>query len=338
MGFTTYTEDIKLLATRMAMENVDINMINAMLRTSISATSLWRWKRLYERTNRVIIDPQTYQQRGRRHILSDIHLGVLNELVDGNASIYLDELQRELVQIIGIPVSQATISRELHLRLGLSHLVTRRVHPGQSIEDRTDYMFRVARIPPEYLVFIDESGVVGRDSLRRKSWATTGTQSQRQQDYTDKDHWTVLPAVCEGGMIAGVVIEGPVERVHVELFLARDLLPVMNPYPGVNSVLVLDNARVHHGGLIEELCRDAGVLLVYLPAYSPDMNPIENCFHSMKAQLRREESWYEQEDKARYLLLLAAKVMTRTLLQPLIAYCGYATKLYWQQYNYQPQE
>lgn len=77
---------------------------------------------------------------------------------------------------------------------------------------------------PFISLLVDESGVVGRDSLRRKSWATKGTQSRRETDQTDKDHWTVLPAVCEHGMIAGVVIEGPVERVHVELFLARDLV------------------------------------------------------------------------------------------------------------------
>lgn len=165
MGFQTYSEDIKLLATRMAMENVDIEMINATLRTHISATSLWRWKRLYQRTNRVVVDPQNYQRRGRPHVLSDVQLGVLNELVNNNPSIYLDELQRQLVQIIGFPVSQATLSRELHVRLGLSHLVTRRVHAAQSAEDRTDYMFRVARIPPEYLVFIGKHFFFGMASV-----------------------------------------------------------------------------------------------------------------------------------------------------------------------------
>jgi transposase len=48
----------------------------------------------------------------------------------------------------------------------------------------------------------------------------------------------------------------------------------MGEFPGQKSILVMDNAPVHHRGRIAELCDNAGVLLVYLPAYSPDMNPI----------------------------------------------------------------
>lgn len=134
-------------------------------------------------------------------------------------------------------------------------------------------------------------------------------------------------------MVACTVIEGPVRRIDVELFLRHELLPLMNPYPARNSVLMLDNARVHHGGRILELCRRAGILLIYLPAYSPNMNPIENAFHCMKARLKREDRWLFEDDKAEYILLLAARVMTRKLLQPLIAHSGYTTCHYWTRYN-----
>ena len=60
----------------------------------------------------------------------------------------------------------------------------------------------------------------------------------------------------------------------------------MNRFPGRNSVLIMDNARVHHGGNIEELCEARGVLLIYLPPYSPDMNPIKKVFLVLKAQLK----------------------------------------------------
>jgi transposase len=57
----------------------------------------------------------------------------------------------------------------------------------------------------------------------------------------------------------------------------------MGEFPGQNSILVMDNAPVHHGGRIPELCNHAGVLLVYLPPYSPDMNPIEKVFSVHKS-------------------------------------------------------
>jgi transposase len=62
----------------------------------------------------------------------------------------------------------------------------------------------------------------------------------------------------------------------------------MGEFPGRNSILVMDNAPVHHGGCIAELCDNAGVLLVYLPAYSPNMNPIEKVFSVLKSRLKRE--------------------------------------------------
>ena len=60
----------------------------------------------------------------------------------------------------------------------------------------------------------------------------------------------------------------------------------MNSFPGPNSVLVMDNAPVHHGGRIAQICANAEVLLIYLPPYSPDLNPIEKVFSVLKSQLK----------------------------------------------------
>ncbi|KAG2340026.1 hypothetical protein BDR05DRAFT_1002795 [Suillus weaverae] len=52
----------------------------------------------------------------------------------------------------------------------------------------------------------------------------------------------------------------------------------MNPFPAERSVLVLDNCRIHHNEELYDLVHDAGCLLLYLPPYSPDLNPIEESF------------------------------------------------------------
>lgn len=338
MGFQRYSEDMKLLATRLALENVSLADINIHLRTHISPVSLFQWKRTFRATNSVIVDPATYLPIGRPHSLSDENLALLYDLVVERPAVYLDELQAEVFALTGLTVSRATISRELRNRLGLSLLITRAVHPNQSLEARTDFMWQVAGIPPEFLVFIDESGVVGRDAARTRSWAQRGGTTIRQPRHTERSRWTLLPAVSQEGMIACTVIEGPVRRIDVELYLRDDLLPRMNRYPAVNSVLIMDNARVHHGGRILELCRAAGILVIYLPAYSPDMNPIENAFHCTKSRLKREDRWLFEDDKAEYLHLLAARVMTRALMQPLISHAGYTTRHYWARYNEEANE
>ena len=61
----------------------------------------------------------------------------------------------------------------------------------------------------------------------------------------------------------------------------------MNAFPARNSVLVLENAWVHHGRQVAELCAATEVLLIYLPPYSPDLNPIKKVFSVLKSQLKR---------------------------------------------------
>src|SRR5215469_6939733 len=61
----------------------------------------------------------------------------------------------------------------------------------------------------------------------------------------------------------------------------------MSPYPGERSVLVMDNASIHHNEELVELIESGGAKVVFLPPYSPDFNPIEEAFSAIKAWLCR---------------------------------------------------
>ena len=76
-------------------------------------------------------------------------------------------------------------------------------------------------------------------------------------------------------------VTGDVFRQFIE-----GLLPRMNKWPLPNSVLVVDNAAIHKVAGIRELVEGYGARLIYLPSYSPDLNPIELAFSSIKAWLR----------------------------------------------------
>jgi transposase len=94
---------------------------------------------------------------------------------------------------------------------------------------------------------------------------------------------SVLGALDQEGMLCTTAKEGAMKREDIETFLERDLLPQLLP----GAVLVLDNARIHHGGRIKEIVSAAGCSLLYLPPYSPDFNPIELAWSWIKALVRR---------------------------------------------------
>jgi transposase len=58
-------------------------------------------------------------------------------------------------------------------------------------------------------------------------------------------------------------------------FIRQDLLLIIKPFPKACSVLIIDNYSIHHSEELSEMCMETGIILLYLPAYSPDMNPIE---------------------------------------------------------------
>ncbi|CUS12381.1 unnamed protein product, partial [Tuber aestivum] len=72
-----------------------------------------------------------------------------------------------------------------------------------------------------------------------------------------------------------------------EKFILQEVLPHMNCIPNADSVLVMDNTRIHKSQLVVKLATAAGIAVEFLPPYSPDTNPIEEAFSVYKAWLRR---------------------------------------------------
>lgn len=88
------------------------------------------------------------------------------------------------------------------------------------------------------------------------------------------------------------VYRGSTDSEVFEDFL-EELLPWCGIWPAPKSVLVMDNASIHRSARVEQLCAQAGVKLVYLPPYSPDLNPIEEFFAELKAFIKTSWKVYE---------------------------------------------
>ena len=106
--------------------------------------------------------------------------------------------------------------------------------------------------------------------------------------------YQILPAYAQDSIILSCVFQGSTDAALFEDFI-EELLQYCGKWPEPRSVLIMDNASFHHSGQIEEMCSKVGVKLVYLPPYSPDLNPIEEFFAELKGFIKRSWQLYEKE-------------------------------------------
>ena len=166
-------------------------------------------------------------------------------------------------------------------------------------QDREDFKRNIlVHYRPEQLVFADESHF-NRLTLRRPyAWAKRGDRASHYEFQFRGSKYSILPALSLDGILHLEVVENAVTGAAFRRFV-EGLLPRMNKWPLPNSVLVVDNASIHKVAGICELVEEHGMRLMFLPSYSPDLNPIELSFSSIKAWLRanRDEVNREMESE-----------------------------------------
>src|SRR5262249_53988121 len=94
---------------------------------------------------------------------------------------------------------------------------------------------------------------------------------------------TVLASLSVEGMQAVMTLEGTADEAVFETFIHKVLLPTLRP----GQIVIMDNLPSHKTDRVEELLTRAGCLILFLPAYSPDLSPIEEAFSKLKAFVRR---------------------------------------------------
>ncbi|KAF5338862.1 hypothetical protein D9758_015558 [Tetrapyrgos nigripes] len=107
-------------------------------------------------------------------------------------------------------------------------------------------------------------------------------------------------------------------------FLREQVAPILTPYPGPRSVLMLDNAPIHHAEEIRALVEDeCGARLIYLPPYSPHLNPAEQAFSFIKSYLKRHENEVVDQDSRIDVIHRATQAITSDNAVAWIKDCGY---------------
>jgi transposase len=131
------------------------------------------------------------------------------------------------------------------------------------------------------LVFIDETGTTTK-MTRLRGRCRKGERLHARAPF---GHWktqTFIAALRSTGLTAPFVVDAPMNRLIFDTYIEIQLAPTLNK----GDVVILDNLAAHKSPAAEKAIRDRGAWMLFLPPYSPDLNPIEMAFAKLKAHLR----------------------------------------------------
>ena len=140
----------------------------------------------------------------------------------------------------------------------------------------------VCRIDPGRLVFVDEMGA--HTSLAPlRGYAPVGRRAFFEIPRNHGKNTTLLTSLHREGMGPSMAVEGATTSRVFETYVERLLAPALRP----GQVVVMDNLGAHRPKRVRELIEERGCELIYLPPYSPDLNPIEEALSKIKHCLRK---------------------------------------------------
>jgi len=250
----------------------------AAVRFGFSAASAIRWRQLALKNGAPAAKPQGGDRRSVR--IKD-HADLICAVIERRQNVALEGL-RAVRAAHGVSASVSTL-----WRFFARHWITRRVRPFTRARDRPDILkqrwtgFEAQRdLDPDRLVFID------------KTWASTNMarrhgrcrRGERLRASVPHDRWKTTIFVAglrRSGMVASWVLDGPINREAFCAYVGKVLVPEFEP----GAVAVMNNLSSHKAPAVREMIEAAGASLLYLPPYSPDVNPIEQAFSKLKPHL-----------------------------------------------------
>ena len=282
------------------------------------------WHKRFQDTGSISRKERVHRPRWPTYVVAHV-----KELLLENPGMYIDELQHNIVKNFPLVrnVSHSTILRVLHNDLGFTRTVmVRRANEARK-EDITRYAEELSHwyYYPEQLIFVDETSKDARSSYRARGWSKMGSPAFATQTFERGTRISVLASLGVHGFIDWCMTADTFTRDAFHHAFIECVLPHLCPWPGPRSIVVLDNASIHRYPELADVCAIVGAKLVYLPPYTPQLNPIECGFNLMKSWLLRHispELW-KVDARACIDAAMACCSSYANVGLPMFAYCGY---------------
>ncbi|KIO16531.1 hypothetical protein M407DRAFT_36933, partial [Tulasnella calospora MUT 4182] len=222
MGYRKISEDIKkrvLFLYRNGWPREELTGI-----FGVSEKSIGRWEKILEEEGSVV-RPQSHLQ-GRAPILNAEMRYELMEILKEDTTVYIEQLKDFFAVERDVAVARTMLQNTLKA-MGVTRKKIRKEARERDELARIDYLIHMRR---EY------------------------TRAVACQPFQRDERWSILPALSANrGYFALRIIEGAVDAHQFIDFIAEDVLPLMNPFPGPESVLLMDNCGIHTSETLREL-------------------------------------------------------------------------------------
>mmetsp|Transcript_34176 Transcript_34176/g.54778 ORF Transcript_34176/g.54778 Transcript_34176/m.54778 type:complete len:330 (-) Transcript_34176:968-1957(-) len=227
-------------------------------------------------------------------------LMALKALVQNNATLYLDELRDAVHRRTGTWASLSTVCRALKNQLHITRkMLHKRAREACELL-RSDFIVKcLNNFCWDQYIWIDESSVDRRSHQRRWGRSLRGTRTGTTLIFVRGIRHSVLPIMTAHGVLDWYITEGSIGQDKFNEFVELNLIPLIEEnggFPGPRSVVVLDNFSTHKNVNFMRRVDEANGVVLHLPPYSPDFNPIESVFGQVKAWLRRNHDWVQHQD------------------------------------------
>jgi putative transposase len=140
-------------------------------------------------------------------------------------------------------------------------------------------------VDPSRLVFIDETWTKTNMAPLR-GWSPIGTRLMAKVPYGHWQTMTFLAALRYDRIEAPWLLDGPINGQTFLIYVTEVLVPTLTP----RDIVVMDNLGSHKNIAVRQAIRKAGATVIFLPKYSPDLNPIEQVFSKFKHYLRKAQA------------------------------------------------
>lgn len=270
----------------LGMSVQEVAAVNRTFTSTVSESAVYAMLRRYDETG--VVDYPPPKERCKR---MDGNLEqVMLEIVSDNPWLFLDEIADTLFARTGERFSREYIHGALHAA-GYTLKKMQRIAAARDEQQRQHYwdVIRSWVTHPSQLVFGDETGMDERTARRKWGWGARGTRVNVTAVQHSGKHYSILALFGTEGFLAFRFVEG---GYTTDLFMEHivDMIAyAIHPYPGPQSILVLDNCRIHHAE--ERALRAAvearGGILFFLAPYCCIDNPEEYAFSVFKNSWKR---------------------------------------------------